>query len=102
MALANSELVACIDADFQHDSVILPSMLAELQAGNTIAVGSRYIPGGGIGKWNLIRGFASRTATFAASVVTGLDLKDPMSGYFMMRRTEFMKVRPELNLRGFK
>jgi len=102
MALANSELVACIDADLQHDAAILPSMLAELQAGKTIAVGSRYIPGGGISKWNPIRGFASKAATFAASVMTGLDLKDPMSGYFMMRRTDFMNVRPELNLRGFK
>src|SRR5437868_11612270 len=48
MALANSEFVACIDADLQHDSAILPSMLAELQAGKTITVGSRYIAGGGI------------------------------------------------------
>ena len=102
MALANSEFVACIDADLQHDSAILPCMLAKLQAGKTIAVGSRYIPGGGVSKWNPIRGFASKAATFAASVMTGLDLKDPMSGYFMMRRTDFMKIRPELNLRGFK
>jgi len=102
MALANSEFVACIDADLQHDSAILPCMLAKLQAGKTIAVGSRYIPGGGVSKWNQIRGFASKAATFAASVMTGLDLKDPMSGYFMMRRTDFMKIRPELNLRGFK
>ena len=102
MALANAELVACIDGDLQHDSSILPCMLAELQTGKTIAVGSRYVAGGGIGKWSVIRGFASRSATFAASVVTGLDLKDPMSGYFMLRRSEFMKVRPELNLRGFK
>lgn len=102
MAIANSEYVACMDADLQHDSSILPAMLGELQAGKDIAVGSRYVSGGGVGKWNLPRRLASKTATFAASFVTGLDLKDPMSGFFMLRRSEFMRVRPSLNLRGFK
>lgn len=102
MALANSEYVACMDGDLQHDSSILPAMLVELQSGKNIAVGSRYVSGGGVGRWNLVRRLASKTATFAARFVTGLDLKDPMSGYFMVRRSEFMKVRPELNLRGFK
>jgi dolichol-phosphate mannosyltransferase len=102
MALANSEFVACMDADLQHDSVILRAMLAELENGKTIAAGSRYVEGGGVGKWNLIRRFASNTATFAARIVTGIELKDPMSGYFMLRRSDFMKVRPDLNLRGFK
>lgn len=102
MALANAEFVACIDGDLQHDPSILSAMLAELQAGKTVAVGSRYVAGGRVGKWNFVRRLASKTATLAASFVTGLDLKDPMSGYFMMRRAEFMKVRSDLNLRGFK
>lgn len=102
MALANTEFVACMDADLQHNPVILPSMLAALEAGNTMALGSRYVQGGGTGKWNFVRKFGSKAATFAASVMTGLDIKDPMSGFFMMRRSDFMKVRTDLNLRGFK
>src|SRR6266852_3977947 len=43
---ATGEVIACIDADLQHDPRILPSMLEELERGANLVVGSRYMPGG--------------------------------------------------------
>lgn len=101
-AMAEGEFVACMDADLQHDPAILPGMLAELRGRRSLVVGSRYVDGGGISNWNPLRRFASTAATLASHVATGLRIKDPMSGYFMMRRADFMRVCPQLNLRGFK
>ncbi len=51
-ASSSSDYVGVIDADLQHDPAILPQMIAALDAGAEIAVGSRYVQGGGTGTWN--------------------------------------------------
>lgn len=99
---ATSEAVACIDADLQHDPSILPRMLKELEGGCDLVVGTRYMPGGGTANWGLIRRFGSWACTKLAQVLLGVKLRDPMSGYFMMRRDDFLKIRDGLNVRGFK
>lgn len=99
---ATGEAVACIDADLQHDPAILPNMLRELQSGSDLVVATRYMPGGGTANWGLIRRFGSWACTKLAQVLLGVNLRDPMSGYFMMRRDDFLKIRDGLNVRGFK
>jgi dolichol-phosphate mannosyltransferase len=99
---ARNEAVACIDADLQHDPTILPKMLSQLQAGCDLVIGSRYVPGGGTKNWSLIRRLESWLATKLAQLLLRIDLHDPMSGYFMLRREEFLRVRPYLNPDGFK
>src|SRR5690242_14942358 len=99
---ASGEAVTFINADVQQDPSILPNMLSELQNGSDLMVATRYMPGGGTANWGLIRRVGSWACTKLAQVLLGVNLRDPMSGYFMMRRDDFLKVRDGLNVRGFK
>jgi dolichol-phosphate mannosyltransferase len=99
---ARGEMVACMDADLQHDPSILPLMVQELEEGADFAVGSRYVEGGGTGEWSWCRCLSSWTATMLAHMLLHVNLKDPMSGFFLMRRSDFMKVRNRLDAQGFK
>jgi dolichol-phosphate mannosyltransferase len=99
---ATGEAIACIDADLQHDPAILPQMLKELMNGSDLVVATRYMPGGGTTNWGMIRRLGSWGCTKLAQWLLGVKLRDPMSGYFMMRRDDFLKIRDRLNVRGFK
>jgi len=101
-ALAKGEVLACIDADLQHDPALLPRMLKELINGSDLIVATRYMPGGGTANWGAIRRLGSWGCTKLAQIVLGIRLRDPMSGYFMMRRDDFLRIRDRLNVRGFK
>jgi dolichol-phosphate mannosyltransferase len=101
-SMAAGTVVACIDADLQHDPAILPKLLAELRAGADLAIGCRYMPGGGTTDWTLIRRFQSWVATRLAQAYLGLRLRDPMSGYFLMWRMDFLRIKRELSAQGFK
>ncbi len=98
---ASGDVVACIDADLQHDPSILPRMLDELQ-GVDVVVGSRHIDGGSTGKWNWLRRLESWIATKTAQLLLGVNLKDPMSGYFLVWRKDFVAVKEHLDGKGFK
>ena len=99
---ARGEIVACIDADLQHDPRILPPMLQAIDEGADLAVGSRYVQGGGTGERSWLRSLSSWEATKLARILLHVDLKDPMSGFFLLRRSDFMRVRDGLNVSGFK
>ena len=99
---ATGEAIACIDADLQHDPAVLPLMLKELISGSNLVVATRYMPGGGTANWGMIRRFGSWGCTKLAQWLLGVKLRDPMSGYFMMRRDDFLKIHDRLNVRGFK
>ena len=99
---ARGDVLACIDADLQHDPSILPRMLDELQKGAGVAVGSRHVDGGSTGEWNWFRRMESWIATKTAQFLLGITLKDPMSGYFLIWSKDFAKVKEQLNGKGFK
>lgn len=101
-AMASGEVVACMDADLQHDPVILPKMLNALAQGADVVVGSRYVAGGSTGEWKFTRRASSWMATKSAHWALGVDIHDPMSGYFMLRRKDFLRVRDRLRAGGFK
>ncbi len=87
---SSAPLVAVIDADLQHDETILPQMFGLLaDPALDVVVGSRYSSGGGIGDWDASRAKASRFATRLSGMVLKAELKDPMSGFFMIRREAF-------------
>ena len=95
--------VAVMDADMQHDEAILGEMLARLRAGGIdLVVGSRYAAGGGLGEWSAGRQRMSRLATAVAHRLTGTDMSDPMSGFFMLTRDAFLRSLPGLSSVGFK
>jgi len=99
---ATGEAVACIDADLQHDPAVLPRMLKELMNGSDLVVATRYMPGGGTTNWGVIRRLGSWGCTKLAQWLLGVELRDPMSGYFMMKRDDFLRIHDRLNVRGFK
>jgi dolichol-phosphate mannosyltransferase len=104
MASTSAEFFAVMDADMQHDERILPQMLdAVKNQGYDMAVGSRYVEGGGITKeWNGMRRFISRTATIMGQKITKCTVADPMSGFFLLKRSVFFDAIYRLSGRGFK
>jgi dolichol-phosphate mannosyltransferase len=94
---------AVIDADLQHDETQLPKMLGLLQGGEAdLVVGSRYIEGGSADSFDRQRAGASQLATEVAKRVLRVKIKDPMSGFFMIRRDRFEQLAPQLSTQGFK
>jgi dolichol-phosphate mannosyltransferase len=94
---------AVMDADLQHDETQLPKMLSLLQSGAAeLVVGSRYIEGGSADSFNKHRASASAVATEVAKRALGVDVADPMSGFFMIRRDRFEQLAPQLSTQGFK
>jgi dolichol-phosphate mannosyltransferase len=100
---SSAAFAAVIDADLQHDETQLPGMLALLQAGEAdLVIGSRYIEGGSADSFNKQRAGASALATEVAKRALRIDIADPMSGFFMMRRDRFEQLAPQLSTQGFK
>jgi dolichol-phosphate mannosyltransferase len=93
-----------MDADLQHDPGILLKMLQALRDGPyNLAVGSRYVEGGGTGEWSKRRRQYSRLATVASRIVTHqATITDPMSGFFMIKRELFRETVYHLCGKGFK
>jgi dolichol-phosphate mannosyltransferase len=100
---SSAPCAAVIDADLQHDETQLPKMLAALQSGEfDLVVGSRYIEGGSAESFNRQRAGASAFATEIAKRVLRVEIADPMSGFFMIRRDRFEALAPLLSTQGFK
>jgi|ERR1700722_11014061 dolichol-phosphate mannosyltransferase len=99
---AEGDVLACIDADLQHDPRILARMLEELQQGAEIVVGSRHVYGGSASDWGRLRRIQSWIANKMVQLLLGVRLKDPMSGYFLVWRKDFCEIREHLNGEGFK
>lgn len=97
-ARPESVAVGAMDADFSHDISILPAMVKALEDGYGLAVGSRYVQGGGITNWPMKRIVTSKVACMLAQPLTRI--KDITSGYFLVRRTAIEGV--QLDPIGFK
>ncbi len=100
--LAGGDVLGVMDADLSHDENILPRLLDALERGADMAVASRRIPGGGAEKWPWYRRLTSSFATVLARSVLPQRLSDPMSGYFLLRRGVYERVRGRLRPRGYK
>lgn len=98
----NADLLGVIDADLQHPPEVLPSLIDPLLNGADIAIASRYVNGQGVDNWNKFRLFVSRCSTFATAPLqrNGLRVKDPLSGFFIVRRECIQQL--QLQPQGFK
>lgn len=88
--VARGDILGVIDADLQHPPEVLQQLLAEMEKGADLAVASRHVEGGGVSEWSIIRRFLSRGAQMLGLIILPEvigRLSDPMSGYFMVRRT---------------
>jgi dolichol-phosphate mannosyltransferase len=103
MMASSAPYVAVMDADLQHDERILPRMLAALTTDTAdLVVGSRYVPGGSADSFSAERARFSRAATGLTRRLLGVDLADPMSGFFMLKREKLDDVAAQLSPAGFK
>lgn len=103
MLATSAPYLAVIDADLQHDERLLPQMLDTLKQGDAdIVVGSRYAPGGDVSEWDAGRARMSRLAVRLSRLVVPRELTDPMSGFFMMRRSVLDGSVRKLSAIGFK
>lgn len=94
---------AVMDADLQHDETQLAKMLSLLESNAAdLVIGSRYIEGGSADSFNRQRAGISSIATQVAQKALKIEVADPMSGFFMIRRDRFEQLAPELSTQGFK
>ena len=100
---SSAPYAAVIDADLQHDETQLPKMLLLLASDEAdLVVGSRYIEGYKSEGFNKQRAGASALATEVARKMLRVEIADPMSGFFMVRRDRFEQLAPKLSVHGFK
>ena len=104
MCATAAPVVAVMDADHQHDPKLLPGMLAAIESGDyDLAYASRFAEGASTEAWGRPdRVKASGFANALARRVTGVDLSDPMSGYFMLRAETLRADAARLSGVGFK
>lgn len=104
MCATAAPFVAVMDADHQHDPALLLAMRLAVEAGECdVAVASRFVEGGSAaGLSSETREKGSRLANRLARKVTGVELTDPMSGYFLLRSEALRASAPKLSGIGFK
>jgi dolichol-phosphate mannosyltransferase len=81
-----------MDSDFSHDPADLARLLAATDpaasdGGADLALGSRYVPGGGVSDWGLLRRFISEGGSLYARLVLGLRVRDLTGGFKCFRRS---------------
>ena len=95
---SSSPVLCVIDADLQHPPEVVAGLLQAIDAGADVAIGSRYVTGGGCEGWSLTRRIISKGAIFLCHLLLPRTrgIKDPMSGLFMLKRSviEGAKLKP--------
>jgi dolichol-phosphate mannosyltransferase len=76
-----------MDSDLQHDPAALPSLVAAVDGGADLAIGSRYVPGGQVPEWKWSRRFISQAGNRYAAWVLGMDVRDSTAGFRAYRAT---------------
>lgn len=104
MCATAAPFVAVMDADHQHDPALLPDMLEAVRNREAdVAVASRFVEGGSAeGLSSERRETASTIANALARRITGVEMTDPMSGYFLLPTQQVRAIAPSLSGIGFK
>ncbi len=102
---SSTELVVVMDADLQHPPEVVPKLIDVASSNNLdIVVASRYCRGGGVERWSFFRKMVSRVATLLAHILIpeARRFSDPLSGFFLVRRSIVDACRSSLRPRGYK
>ena len=86
-ALADgADLVLEMDCDFSHDPKDVPRLVAAAAEADVV-LGSRYVAGGAVGNWGVLRRFVSAGGSWYARMVLGAPVRDLTGGFKCYRRT---------------
>jgi dolichol-phosphate mannosyltransferase len=85
------DLVFEMDCDFSHDPKDVPRLIAAVEGGADVAIGSRYVPGGGTENWGLLRRLISRAASLYTRTLL-MPVDDPTSGFKCFRRAVLERI----------
>ena len=88
---AGAELIAQMDADFSHDPADLPRLIAAVGEAD-LAVGSRYVEGGGVARWGPTRRLISRGGSAYARAILGVRVNDLTAGFKVYRREVLQNI----------
>jgi len=83
---SDAQLVLEMDCDFSHDPGDVPRLIAACEAGADVALGSRWVDGGGTVNWGLVRRIVSRGGSLYARLVLGVPVRDLTGGFKCFRR----------------
>ena len=97
-SVAKGDVLLVMDADLSHPPEVAPQLADAIAAGADLAVGSRYVSGGGVKDWPMTRQVVSRVACLMGNLL--VPVRDCTSGFFAIRRSVVDGVK--LNPIGFK
>jgi len=99
---AKGNIIVVMDADLQHPPELLPKLHQAILEGNDVAIASRYVKGGKIEEWSLVRKIISKGAIMLAYTLLPQTrkIKDPISGYFAFKKEILQNV--DLSPIGYK
>jgi len=80
-----ADLVMEMDSDFSHDPADIPRLVAAAERADLV-LGSRYVPGGGVTDWGLLRRLISRGGSLYAKLILGMPVDDFTGGFKCFRR----------------
>jgi dolichol-phosphate mannosyltransferase len=99
---AGAATVVEMDADFSHDPADLPRLLARVADGADLALGSRYVPGGGVRDWGPVRRGVSRVGCSYARHVLSAPVRDLTGGYKAFRASTLAAIDyPTVRSQGY-
>ena len=91
-----------MDSDFSHDPADLARLLAAARGDADLVLGSRYVPGGEVKDWGLLRKIISEGGSTYARIVLGLKVRDLTGGFKCFRREVLEAIRfDEVRSRGY-
>jgi len=99
---SDADILGVMDADLQHPPELLPELWKAIDSGKDVVLASRYAPQGGLNNWHPARHLLSCMAIWLTYPLQkpGIPVKDPMAGFFMVRRSCLHDV--SLHGQGFK
>jgi dolichol-phosphate mannosyltransferase len=99
---SDAELVLEMDCDFSHNPADVPRLIAACEAGADLALGSRWVDGGGTVNWGFLRRCISRGGSLYARLVLGVGIRDLTSGFKCFRRAVLETIdRDAIAARGY-
>lgn len=91
---SSAEIICQMDADFSHDPASLPTLIATVDGGADVAIGSRYVPGGSVPGWPLHRRLLSRWGNRYARSLLRTSIHDMTSGFRAYRSPVLQTLEP--------